>query len=804
MSETLPQPPDLDPITLSNPSLGRARRGFEPAEVNQLLGRAADALRAWQDVDHQLRSRIERLEADLVEARKLDEGRIASVLGEETARIISAAREAASEIRAKATEEAERLVKDAEETSTATANALTADAAALRAEAEKMRDEAAREYSTKVEDAQKRHDQLLEEAQTLHDELQEKAQTLHDELTSVAQKRHDELLEEGRNQHDEMISRAQERHDDLLASAERVLEEKSSEATVAAEEILEAARSEGRTMVAEAREVRDRILTDLADRRRIARRQIEGAVVGRDRIIELLNVAGGSVASIISELEDADTIARDHANDVAEALPDDTAEFLTSLDVRVAPVEDRSTDLDYAGDGSLQEEVSTPATTVDDVEPAETAAPGTEEPETTAHGDETVDEPEAVMLGDVMSYVEVDEVPGTGQVDEPEQLPVEPELEARDREVEAAEMDPQIEGAIGSSAVDGPEVGVAEPDQVEPGEDHDADTGDGAEDGSEPDAVEPSSGSGVQGDATVHDLFARIRAQEMDQDAEHDDDIADEDEMMDLDDDLDDGISDDGDDPGGGVSDTEGVVIDLSSADSAAVDELSRVAGLLDARDELLVPVERQMLRGLRRLASDEQNEVLDRLRRIKRGRPEMDDVIPSADEMLSTFSDGILADFSAAVRAGFDFWVDAGGTTEMATFVVPADIRERLEEIVSGFISLHRAHLERSMEQSAEAGTGTDELMTAIKSVYRDWRQSSLSEMAGDLAIAGFSHGERTAAGTGVPWMWVVDNGGLPCADGEDNALAGAVPSGDSFPTGDQFPPAHSGCRCILVPADH
>jgi hypothetical protein len=114
----------------------------------------------------------------------------------------------------------------------------------------------------------------------------------------------------------------------------------------------------------------------------------------------------------------------------------------------------------------------------------------------------------------------------------------------------------------------------------------------------------------------------------------------------------------------------------------------------------------------------------------------------------------------------------------------------------------VHRAHLERTFAEADEAGLDTAELGDRIRASYRDWRSTSLAELAGDLATAGFTQGERDAAGPGTPWIWVVDNGGLPCADGEDNALAGPVPCEEPFPTGDITPPAHSGCRCILVPA--
>ena len=41
-----------------------------------------------------------------------------------------------------------------------------------------------------------------------------------------------------------------------------------------------------------------------------------------------------------------------------------------------------------------------------------------------------------------------------------------------------------------------------------------------------------------------------------------------------------------------------------------------------------------------------------------------------------------------------------------------------------------------------------------------------------------------------------------VPNPDAEDNRLADAVRAGEPFPTGDLRPPAHAGCRCLLVPA--
>jgi hypothetical protein len=46
----------------------------------------------------------------------------------------------------------------------------------------------------------------------------------------------------------------------------------------------------------------------------------------------------------------------------------------------------------------------------------------------------------------------------------------------------------------------------------------------------------------------------------------------------------------------------------------------------------------------------------------------------------------------------------------------------------------------------------------------------------------------------------WIVDDDGGPCPDCDDDALAGPTRKGDPFPTGQLHPPAHPGCRCVLV----
>ena len=259
----------------------------------------------------------------------------------------------------------------------------------------------------------------------------------------------------------------------------------------------------------------------------------------------------------------------------------------------------------------------------------------------------------------------------------------------------------------------------------------------------------PSEEENTDSGATVHDLFARIRSQ-------------------------------------GLIEDQPGVERDAS----------------MDERDKLLLPVEKQLSKALRRLASDEQNEVLDYLRRIKTSRPDCAKVLESSDRVLTKFADSLLDDFTQAVAAGSEFWAAVSGVTAGSLFSEDDQIEECLRSNLEQFLEIHRAHLERSFRDGDEAGLENNERAERIRATYRDGRSGSLTELAGDLAIAGFTQGERLAAGPGTQWCWAVDHGGLPCADGEDNALEGAIACGDPFPTGDITPPAHPGCRCILLPA--
>jgi hypothetical protein len=102
----------------------------------------------------------------------------------------------------------------------------------------------------------------------------------------------------------------------------------------------------------------------------------------------------------------------------------------------------------------------------------------------------------------------------------------------------------------------------------------------------------------------------------------------------------------------------------------------------------------------------------------------------------------------------------------------------------------------------ATEGGGDADvaQLGEALSAVYRQWRVQELEPLARHHAMIAFTRGAYATYPDGMALRWVVDDEG-PCPDCDDNELAGAVTKGDGYPTGQAHPPAHPGCRCLLVP---
>jgi len=109
---------------------------------------------------------------------------------------------------------------------------------------------------------------------------------------------------------------------------------------------------------------------------------------------------------------------------------------------------------------------------------------------------------------------------------------------------------------------------------------------------------------------------------------------------------------------------------------------------------------------------------------------------------------------------------------------------------------------IRRRLERAAEQGSDDEASMSdSVGAAYREWKGKRADRVAGDHVAAAFARGVLAATAEGVDLRWVVDDGEDRCPDCDDNALGGPTPKGEAYPTGQVHPPAHPGCRCILVP---
>ncbi len=752
MSDALPDVPGLEPSHLAGASFERSRKGFEPTEVRSLLGRAADALRVWADRDAQLVRRVEDLSRRLDEAEEFDEERVAEMLGAETTRIVAAARSAATAMREQAERESAELLESSRAEAEATAEALVTEAATDREAAETARAEAESQAAEIVAGAAGTAEASVTEAT-------EEAERLRSEAAAEAER----LTTEAAAEAERLTAEAQQRHDEMVESASSVLEERTIEAKAAAATItatadaeLGAARSSAEEELKTASLEAERLLTEAKS---AAQAEIERA---RDQGREMVAEARDVRQRMLRDLAERSRAGRQKMESAKVAR----AGVMEAIRSAAGQLEETLVELDL-GDREIARTADAAAAAVpDDVETV------VRELEAELGGDTSGDSGDQSSSGDLDGKESDADSEGESGAEQSE-----PSGAA---DVDADGGDPEIGDAP---------VQDADTPEAEAGNSDAGDTD--AADADEPDIAGIASASDDKQMASVHDLFQRLRS--TGDAAEHPTTAT----VTDITDDLETAtpVSDNSIDltfVGSQLDASEGAVA-LATEDTRAPD-----ARLLDRRDELLEPAERLLARNLKRLVGDEQNEVLDRARRIKRQRAELGDLLDgdAAEAYMAALSEPYLL----AAAAGAQMWCETSGIS----IVEPdaADVADALRRQVGELLELRRVHVREALESHDRSGADASELVDQMRAAYRELRATAVPELAADLAAGGFTAGSRRAAESDDTWRWIPDNGGLPCADAEDNALAGAVVCGAEFPTGDIVPPAHPGCRCIVVPA--
>jgi DivIVA domain-containing protein len=116
MAISFSRPDPSSPAAVGSAAFPTSRRGFDQAEVRDFLKMVAAEMARLQERERFLESEMRAMQTRGLSAPgRLDEETVTTLLGEEAARVLTAARDASTQIRDRAEESATRLVKDAAE-----------------------------------------------------------------------------------------------------------------------------------------------------------------------------------------------------------------------------------------------------------------------------------------------------------------------------------------------------------------------------------------------------------------------------------------------------------------------------------------------------------------------------------------------------------------------------------------------------------------------------------------------------------------------------------------------------------------
>jgi len=193
MAISFSKPDPSSPAAVGSAQFNVTRRGFDQGEVRDFLRMVSAELARLQEREKFLESEMRAMQTrGLSDPGVLDEATVTTLLGEETARVLSVAREAAQQMRERAAETAEQMVRDA-------AN----EVARMREEAEievsRRRNDASSDSEAEIELAKQQGREMVNEARAYREKL----------LTELATRR-----ELARQQIEELI-----RHRDRLKAA---------------------------------------------------------------------------------------------------------------------------------------------------------------------------------------------------------------------------------------------------------------------------------------------------------------------------------------------------------------------------------------------------------------------------------------------------------------------------------------------------------------------------------------------------------------------------------------------------------
>jgi DivIVA domain-containing protein len=211
---------------------------------------------------------------------------------------------------------------------------------------------------------------------------------------------------------------------------------------------------------------------------------------------------------------------------------------------------------------------------------------------------------------------------------------------------------------------------------------------------------------------------------------------------------------------------------------------------LLARRDDLLAPIAHELVRQSKRVLQNEQNEILDALRRERR-RPVAESLLPPLPRQVEAWSEVLAPAITEA-------YVAARTAASPASEPVDGAPQRMVTGMVEVLVTPLRDRLLAAVDETLGDDANPDVIAHRIGARYREWKGEELDSRIRDLLAAVYARGVYDAAPEGSRLRWVPAEQGQ-CPDADDNALE-PTRRGERFPTGQQFPPAHPGCRCLLA----
>lgn len=714
----------LSPDRVARAEFSSSFRGFDPTEVRSFLARVAGEFRALAEREEALRERVGELEKPQpVERPEFDEHHLTEQLGAEAAKVLEAARNASLEIRNKAQAEADERLTN----STAEADRLVSQA---RADA----------------------DAVLESANLVLGERTAEAEAAAASIMAAAQ-----------------------------ADAERVRGEAVRERDQARADALaevDAARQDGRRMVAEARAVRERILTDMARRRNVSRQQVERLRAARERLLESVDGVRRSVDQVTVELNGALVDAKLAGDRAARAVDVNFVPPLHELEAEVETAKDTGLIDADAVDRQLSALTTgeQPAVVLDD-DLTEDAAFAVVDDAAPAEPAPDAEASVVLEIEDVFGE-EDDPVDGVGAED----------LAALD-ELDAIELT-EPEGGDGAEGLSEPNV----PDEQVPA--------DAVPDDAVIDLTDGGGSPRPEITSALDDVFTRLRTSSdtpatptpaksteskrrpkgsnrqrkaVEANGHGAVLLADtlEDEVIEV------------ETPSAEAEDAMKVAAepDAPAGEEPVVSTQDQV--LVQTRDAVLAGVVRDLARQLKLSLSDEQNEILELVGGRGSSKTRLED-LPDIDQRRGAYALLSERELTQAAGAG---WRSIDPDSEPVV-----DLSEVAKSVAADLVDTVRARI-------ADGFDDREGLPDLVRAAYRDIRNLRLAEVTEHAGLVAYAVGQFAALQATEPAQevrWVFDSCSPDCLD---NSLATAVRAGEPFPTGHLHPPAFVGCRCALLP---